>query len=411
MENLSDIIKRRRTIESDVYNLLSFCLSENETIIEGEIQRNSASRLVFDYQLPQGLSKLDYPHNTHVEVKYKITNELVLRIRDWYYIIKPTKLIVVVLVGLDISSKEKYKIILNDCNIDIISFEELQEKASSLHNTNPKVDKQNEYDLEAKIIEKLKKRIKEDCLSIFIGAGVSASAGVPTWQALLERLCVKKGIPKMDSDIDELTKARFIIEEEYKKNGVITASFYEDLKDCLYPNTRKSDLLTSISKIVEKYSVESVINYNYDSLLEEEINIGSEKCESVYDKTRTNQLPVYHVHGFIARNGFHSEIVLGESEYHKIYQESYNWGNVEQLHALCRNTCLFIGLSMNDPNLRRLIDISLEGSDVEPVHFVFLRRIEYNIPFMEKTMRSFGINCVWYDEFSDLPKLLDDLCK
>ena len=101
--------------------------------------------------------------------------------------------------------------------------------------------------------------------------------------------------------------------------------------------------------------------------------------------------------------------MLGEKEYHKIYQESYNWGNVEQLHALCRSTCFFIGLSMMDPNLRRLIDISIDGSEIETVHYAFLRRIEYDVPFMEKIMRGFGINCIWYNNFEDLPNLIYQL--
>ena len=66
---------------------------------------------------------------------------------------------------------------------------------------------------------------------------------------------------------------------------------------------------------------------------------------------------------------------------------------------------------MTDPNLRRLIDISLDGSDNDPVHYAFLRRIEYNVPFMETMMRGFGVNCIWYDEHKDLPYLLDDLVK
>lgn len=69
----------------------------------------------------------------------------------------------------------------------------------------------------------------------------------------------------------------------------------------------------------------------------------------------------------------------------------------------------FIGLSMADPNLRRLIDISIDGGEVEPVHFVFLRKIEYDVPFMEKIMRGFGINCIWYDKHEELPILIDSL--
>ena len=66
---------------------------------------------------------------------------------------------------------------------------------------------------------------------------------------------------------------------------------------------------------------------------------------------------------------------------------------------------------MTDPNLRRLIDISIDGGEVEPVHFAFLRRIEYNIQLTEKILRGFGINCVWYDRYEDLPNLINALTK
>ena len=103
--------------------------------------------------------------------------------------------------------------------------------------------------------------------------------------------------------------------------------------------------------------------------------------------------------------------MLGEKEYHKVYQEAYNWGNVEQLHALCRNVCFFIGLSMRDPNLRRLIDISNDGGEIERVHYAFLRKSENDVPFMEKIMRGFGVNCIWYDEHEDLPRMIYGLIR
>lgn len=403
METFNEYINRHQTIEAEVFNLLSEYSSNDEPIEKGD------SSSVFDFILPNGIKELGYEPNTQIEIKYRIAYPVISQIVKMFDRNKPYRLIVVVYEGDDF--KEICKKNIGTRKIEIHFLDEFKEQVRKKQNEN--IKKNNAYS-EEDVKETLKKRIKENRLSIFIGAGVSASAGVPTWQNLLECLCVKNGIPKIDSEIDELTKARFIIEEKYKEKGKIKDLFYSHMKDCLYNNTHKSQLLSSISTLVQKYNVESIITYNYDSLLEEEINNnnnGNKKCESIYDKTRTSDLPVYHVHGYIPKSGFHSEVVLGESEYHKIYQEAYNWGNVEQLHALCRNTCLFIGLSMKDPNLRRLIDISLEGSDVEPIHFVFLRRIEYNVPFMEKTMRSFGINCVWYNEFSDLPNLLNELCK
>lgn len=245
-----------------------------------------------------------------------------------------------------------------------------------------------------------------------MGAGVSASAGVVTWDNLLEQLCVKKEINKIDSDIDSVIKGRYII-DEYKKKGKIPDEFYYDMRGILYANTHSSKLIESIANLINTCRIESIISYNYDDLVEQEVN-KTNRCYPVYAKTRPvegNNFYIYHVHGFIPKNGIWSDIVLGEREYHKIYQESYNWGNVEQLHALCRSSCLFIGLSMTDPNLRRLIDISIDGGEVEPVHFAFLRRIEYNIQLTEKILRGFGINCVWYDRYEDLPNLINALTK
>ena len=64
---------------------------------------------------------------------------------------------------------------------------------------------------------------------------------------------------------------------------------------------------------------------------------------------------------------------------------------------------------MTDPNLRRLMDVSYKESDKDCEHFVFLKKDEYNITYMENTMRRFGVNCIWYDEHDDLPGLLDGL--
>jgi hypothetical protein len=272
----------------------------------------------------------------------------------------------------------------------------------------------NKYldNVDANIQERIKGVLKRDKISIFLGAGVSASAGVVTWNSLLEQLCIKKGLPKIDSDIESVIKGRYII-DAYKNNpNEIPDDFYIDMRNILYANIHTSKLINSIARLIEISNIESIISYNYDDLVEQKVN-EKKPCYPVFDKSRPidgNSLHVYHVHGFIPQNGDWSPIVLGEKEYHQIYQESYNWGNVEQLHALCRSACLFIGLSMTDPNLRRLIDISNNGGEVEPVHYAFLRKIEYDVPFMEKVMRGFGVNCVWYDRHEELPELLESLC-
>lgn len=398
------------TFEKDIYNIITKCLSEDETI---------EFDLHFDFRVPNGVKKLNWEKNTVIEIKYRFIYNSFERIRYSFDLYSPPKLIIVVIEENSLSLRLNCNATMTGRAIEVLSYNDLIQKAktevfgqndSKQTESLGKLGNKYQKEKDDNVLIKLKHTIKNNKVSIFMGAGVSASAGVVTWDYLLEQLCVKKEINKIDSDIDSVIKGRYII-DEYKKKEKIPDEFYYDMRGILYANTHSSKLIESIANLINTCRIESIISYNYDDLVEQEVN-KTNRCYPVYAKTRPvegNNFYIYHVHGFIPKNGIWSDIVLGEREYHKIYQEAYNWGNVEQLHALCRSSCLFIGLSMTDPNLRRLIDISIDGGEVEPVHFAFLRRIEYNIQLTEKILRGFGINCVWYDRYEDLPNLINAL--
>lgn len=414
-------VESMQTIERTLYMMISSCLDEsvNENIV--------ISPVFFDFFLPNGVKKLGWPKKTYIEIKYRIVHDSITRIRHSYDTVVPKKLVLVV-VSDDNRRFDLLKTVLPvGRDIDVMSYQQLKAKIESIHprgKDNKKLEiikKEATYQKiqDASVFEKAKYALKNNKVSVFLGAGISASAGVATWDYLLEQLCIKKGIAKIDSDIDCVIKGRYIVEEYKNSHKEIPDDFYKDIRDILYANTKSSKLISSIAHLITQGNIESIISYNYDNLVEREVIQMGRSCSPIYNTVRPveqNSLYIYHVHGYVSHKdgeegGEYSPIVLGEQEYHKIFQESYNWGNVEQLHALCRSTCLFIGLSMKDPNLRRLIDISVEGSEVEPMHYAFLRRIEYNIPFMEKIMRGFGINCIWYDNYEELPNMINELIK
>lgn len=395
-----------RTIENNIFHNISQYLDDAEEICASPY---------FSFHLPKGCKKLNWPQNTYVEIKYRLIYDSFTKIRNIFDSLNAEKLVVIVIIGDEFVNPIRNSNIPQR-KINVVTYEkfitQLQKKSRVTKNKNNSNIKLNNYQ-EEDIIDKARKAYKNNKVSLFLGAGVSASAGIVTWDNLIEQLCIIKGTTKIDSDIDSVIKGRYIVDMYKDEKQHISESFYNDMKEILYANIHPSQLIISIAKLVNEGNVESIISYNYDNLVEQEIS-KTKLCYPVYDKSRPikgNSLHIYHVHGFIPQEGEWSPIVLGEKEYHKIYQESYNWGNVEQLHALCRNICFFIGLSMKDPNLRRLIDISIDGSEVEPIHYVFLRRIEYDVPFMEKVMRGFGINCIWYDKHEDLPNLLNNLTK
>lgn len=136
-------------------------------------------------------------------------------------------------------------------------------------------------------------------------------------------------------------------------------------------------------------------------------------------RSRKDEFPVYHVHGLIPQKdqGIVSSLILSEREYHEVYREAFNWSNIEQLHALDRNTCFFIGMSMTDPNLRRLLDISCTGSDKESRHFAFLKREDLFKPeevekneshfnTIESQLNELGVQVIWYKNHNEVPKML-----
>ena len=270
---------------------------------------------------------------------------------------------------------------------------------------------------------------------IFAGAGVSASAKIPDWQSLLRNLLDDSSIitsNDFDSvfksmDFSNLMTARYI-EKSLDTNK---ETLIEKIRNLLYPNSifEESELIKTICKLVlQQPNLRSIISYNYDTLIEECLKREGRPCFSVYKNNRDerNSFPVYHVHGIVFRNSVpkvQEEIVLTEDDYHRVYSEVFDWSNVEQLHALTRCTCFFIGLSMNDPNLRRLLEIAQKDSGKSVRHYVFLERessydelekAEKDFKIREDILADLGLKVIWYkgkDNHKELPELLKRFVK
>ena len=93
-----------------------------------------------------------------------------------------------------------------------------------------------------------------------------------------------------------------------------------------------------------------------------------------------------------------------------------------------------VGLSMTDPNLRRLLDISSRNRD-KTRHFAFMKRLtidsfskiedktvidnsEVAKKFLdrhhnlnEEIMRELGVSVIWYTQYSEIPKILREIRK
>jgi hypothetical protein len=227
-----------------------------------------------------------------------------------------------------------------------------------------------------------------DGVTLVLGAGVSKSCGIPLWPELLLRLHALSLAVLEPTNIDDLASAFLdaiagegpLVSARMAAANLGDEKLAEHVRQVLYArDPQPSDLLQVLAKLANacegEARVRSILTYNYDTLLEDELSrIGRDfDRKDRQDRGSGRGLPVRHVHGFLAREAIEGEwIVLTERQYHLEYATPYTWSNVVQLNAFRETTCLFIGLSMSDPNLRRLLESS--RATATPRHFAFLRR-------------------------------------
>jgi hypothetical protein len=320
-------------------------------------------------------------------------------------------------------------------------------------------------------IELLKGLYKQGQFSFFLGAGVSSSAGMPDWNTLLNSLFVTyltnefdKETKILDSDINQIVERLNEIDEpsalmaaRYLRKGLDnsaseTEAFTKTITQNLYKlrDTSKridSDLIRSIADMCMPLrtgaKIKSVVTYNFDDLIERQLEIQSIRHYSIYTDNEfidPDDLPIYHVHGFLPENTKayesldKSTLVFSEEGYHLMYSESYHWSNLVQLSNLRDNHCLMVGLSMTDPNLRRLLDIASRNRD-KTRHFAFMKRltidnfinkdgrkvidnVESAKKFLdrhhnlnEEIMRELGVSIIWYSGYDEIPILLRQIIK
>lgn len=231
-----------------------------------------------------------------------------------------------------------------------------------------------------------------------------------------------------------------LLQTRFLRNG-FENDFENLVREILYKDSvDSSKLLKEIAQLCipnrGKLGIRAIINYNFDDLVERNLKKLRVKYHSIYGEgmiPEMDEIGIYHVHGFLPQekdnyeNLTKSLLVFSEEGYHKLMLEPYNWANINQLTYMMNNTCLFIGLSMTDPNLRRLLEIAAQKKkeiNEDCQHYVIMRRFRIKEKVETKSIKSFervnealqesffkelGVNVIWIDEFDEIPILLKQI--
>lgn len=418
-----------------------------------------------DFFLKEGLSELGLEGPILVEVKSTLSYSAMKAMEGYFETHSQNGYNVLVVFFKRTISKTPSPKEFDGKRLVYIPFSELKSKAKA------RIKKEDDYyydnakkkdwkDLRNDIIEEATDVVKQGNIVLFLGAGVSSSAKMPAWKDLLKNLMAEvkmlkgdslKAFTELDSHIYKECGDSNLIMARYLETAIQlsdkNADFMKLIQQHLYSENHSSELLTDLALIVKSRKTDEVITYNFDDILEQElVKMGLKESINFTSIARDaevadhNNLPIYHVHGIIPEHSDTADtVVFSEKEYHNRYRNAYHWSNVEQLHAMMRKHCFFVGLSMQDPNLRRLLDTacSMNATD-KPSHYVFLRRTQQekyclsekgcqfvqvsqslvdkkkqkdiyllNYTVLENIYRQLGVNVIWYEDHDDLPDLIE----
>lgn len=310
-----------------------------------------------------------------------------------------------------------------------------------------------------KHIGALLREYRDRHLVFFLGAGVSASTKtLPKWDELLSRLFVAMIGSKLPANLNATdTEKQYLAKNLHQVHGAfplvearyiragLGEQFASVVRDALYmdaPNAvPESELMRALSQLcVPRRSgarIRAVVNYNFDDLFERVLDDDGVGRRSIYrdvDVASQDELAIYHVHGFLPltmeqyEGLSESTLVFSEEGYHSVFTDPYTWSNITQLNFLRESTCVMVGLSMNDPNLRRLLEIANKKAN-SPRHYAFMERqftnfdiaaataegiredllrvfIETHHRLQETSFSQLGVNVIWVEDHDEIPRLL-----
>jgi len=209
-------------------------------------------------------------------------------------------------------------------------------------------------------------------LTVVVGAGASMEAGLPSWGQLVESL--------LDDALAERgwTRDGPAIKQYAGRNGLLTAAevasallesdLGDKVKERLYQGADASSLTpgplaNAVAALQHAFGPRmSIGTFSYDDLIETALRARPTAARwwshvRSYIQQREpqpNSVGVTHLHGLRGRED-KGHVVLTESDYQIMQTSTSCWQEDWFIARLRASSCLFVGISMSDPNLLRYL--------------------------------------------------------
>lgn len=221
-----------------------------------------------------------------------------------------------------------------------------------------------------------------DELTIFSGAGLSADQGRPTWSELialllrdvarqrfgLELTDVQRQFVEYVLRTHDLLSAASIIRQELRTDLVAHIHRHLYRSESANPGGIFAKAVAYSALVWRLKDGRSVlVTTNYDDALEQAFESpGNQKLlnESLSATAFTGAesgpdertIPIYHLHGYIPEDAHpRGELLFSEADFARLGAPQSDWRAELVNERLSNSTCLFVGLSMQDPGLARYL--------------------------------------------------------
>ncbi|MDQ5821675.1 MAG: SIR2 family protein [Actinomycetota bacterium] len=269
-------------------------------------------------------------------------------------------------------------------------------------------------------------------LTVIVGAGASIEAGLPSWPQLVRAL-----LDDVAAEIAEGVRQEWV--DQIESEGLLPAAavvkalrpddreFRDLLRRSLYGKRPAASYLPqALAQQIawmkrELGATVTLATGNYDGLLERALtDLGIEAHSYVrWRQEPPNSAAVYHLHGRLM-TGYSAtgHLVLSEDDYAQV-QHPGSWQERFMREALESSLCIFVGLSMTDPNLIRWLYRYGAQTPSDLRHLaLFVRQAAPDIgtPLrteLEKATRArwarCGVDAVWADFFAESAQFMHEL--
>jgi len=325
----------------------------------------------------------------------------------------------------------------------------------------------SEHELRQRNLARLETEYFDGPVILALGAGVSQGSGLPTWHEILERLAERRWPSEGQAILAALFRSGYSLpavagilegscssaeeftlwlrEEIYHGFPFYRTELTRENQAAFLNHMNSNKTLGAVAAFcvakagpdyIRNPNVQAVFNFNFDALFREFVHhrFGNSILRTI-DRPSAGamsaRIPVYHMHGYLQFDSrkigdLTSEApdvrVLTEHEYFDFFNRSTTIYNYSFLHHLREASCVFIGLSMRDDNIRRLLHYSRrervesdlrEGHALAQAehnsirHYALLKQSVARIDALtELTLKRLGVRVIWYSDHELIPAIL-----